>query len=118
MDLTTKTKLYRGTEYYVHIELQNNAIKLEPTANHVHCETTGKFWVYGYLIKKDTQVWKNSICNEVGRLSQGWKAHAETDTIDFILHKDKPKDVKSTYVRAVCDTRPHKSETHRTRLTV
>ena len=37
--------------------------------------------------------------------------------IDFIFRKDKPKYRNSTYVRAVCDIRPQKKETHRTRLT-
>ena len=41
--------------------------------------------------------------NELGRLSQGWKSHAGTDKIELIFHKDKPKDKRVTYVRAVCD---------------
>ena len=40
-----------------------------------------------------------------------------TDTIEFIFHRDKPKYRRSTYVRAVCDIRPQKTETHRTRIT-
>ena len=40
-----------------------------------------------------------------------------TDTIQFIFHKNKPKYIKSTYVRAVCNIRPRKTETRRTRLT-
>ena len=43
--------------------------------------------------------------------------HAETDKIYFIFHKEKPKDKKATYMRVVCDIRPQKIETHRTRLT-
>ena len=43
--------------------------------------------------------------------------NAGIDTIEFVLHKDKPKDRKSTYVRAFCNIRPHKTESHRTRLT-
>ena len=57
------------------------------------------------------------MCKKLGRLSQGWKAHASTDKIEFILHKDKPKDRRGTYMRAVCDIRPQKTETHKTRLT-
>ena len=33
------------------------------------------------------------------------------------LHKDKPKNRRETYVRVLYDIRPHKTETHRTRLT-
>ena len=65
----------------------------------------------------DPPVWTNSMCNELGRIYQGWKAHAGTDTIVFIFHKDKPKYRRVTYVRAICDIRPPKTETHRTRLT-
>ena len=43
--------------------------------------------------------------------------HAVTDTIEFIFHKTKPKNIKANYVRAVCDIIHHKAETHRTRLT-
>ena len=39
-----------------------------------------------------------------------------TDTIYFIFHKYKPKYRQANYVRAVCDVRPHKTETHRKRL--
>ena len=35
----------------------------------------------------------------------------------MIFHKDKPKDIRETYVRAVCDTIPQKIDTHKTRLT-
>ena len=52
-------------------------------------------------VKKDSPVWKNSIFNELGRLLQGCKTHAGTDTIEFIIHKDKPKYRKETYVREV-----------------
>ena len=47
--------------------------------------------ILGYrdLMKMDPTVWKNSICNELVRLSQGWKAHAGTDTNRSIFHKDK-----------------------------
>ena len=52
-------------------------------------------------------IWKNSICNELGRLYQGWGKHAGTDTIEFIFHKHNSKDRNSTYVRAVCDIITH-----------
>ena len=43
-------------------------------------------------------------------------AHSGTDTIEFIFHKYKPRDRKATYVRSVCNVRPQKTDTHRTRL--
>ena len=57
------------------------------------------------------------MCNKIGRLSQGWKEHAGTDTIKFIFHKDKPKDRRATNVRAVFDIPPQKTETRRKVLT-
>ena len=56
----------------------------------------------------DLPVCTNSMGNDIGRLSQGQTAHEGTDTIEFILHKEKPKDIKETYVRAVCDIQPPK----------
>ena len=90
---------------------------MEPVAHQITCETTGKILEYRDLVKMDAPVWKNSMCNELGRMYQGCKTHAGTDTIEFIFHKDKPNDRRATYVRAVCDIRPQKTKTHRTRLT-
>ena len=63
-------------------------------------------------------VWKYSMCNKRGRLSQDWIEHVGTDTIEFIFHKDKQKERSAIYVIAVCNIGPQKIETHRTRLTV
>ena len=45
------------------------------------------------------------------------KKHAESDIIEFILNKEKPKYRKAEYVRAVCNIIPHKTDNYRTRLT-
>ena len=66
----------------------------------------------------DPIVWTNSMCNELGCLSQGWKSHAGTETIEFIFHKYKPKDRREKYVRSTCNIRPQKTENYRTRLVV
>ena len=65
----------------------------------------------------DAPVWKNSMCNKLARLSQGWKEHTRTDIIEFIFQSDKLKERRATYVRAVCDIRPPKKDTHRKILT-
>ena len=57
------------------------------------------------------------MCNELGRLPQGGKTNSGTDTIEFVLHKDKSKEIKETYVKAVFDIRPQKPETNRTIFT-
>ena len=64
-----------------------------------------------------TPVWTNSMCNKLSRLSQGWKKHTGTDTIKFIFHKDKPKNRSATYVIALYNIQPQKTETCRKRLT-
>ena len=90
---------------------------MEPTENYIHCDTIGKNLGYIYLVKLDEPVWTNSMCNKLVLLSQGWKTHEGNGTIEFILHRDKPKYRRATYSRSVCDIRPQKTETHRTRLT-
>ena len=45
------------------------------------------------------------------------KKHAGTDKIDFILYKDKPKDIRATYVREACGIITQKAETNRTIIT-
>ena len=89
---------------------------MEQVEHHITCETTGKILGHRDLVRMDAPVWKKSICNELGRLSQHCKAHAGNDRIQLIFHKYKPKDRKETYMRAVCDIRPPKADTHRTRL--
>ena len=64
----------------------------------------------------DEPVWKNSMCNELGHLSQGWKKHTGNDKIYLILQKEKPKYRRITYVRSVCDIITQKKETRRTRI--
>ena len=65
----------------------------------------------------DAPVWTKSMCYKLGCLSQVRKEHTGADTIKFIFHKDKSKDRRATYVRAVCDIRPQKIETRRTKIT-
>ena len=85
--------------------------------NHINCKNTGGLLVYRDLVKMDASVWSNSMCNELGRLSQGEGKNAGADTIEFIFHKDKPKYRRAAYVRAVCNIRPQKKDNRRTRLT-
>ena len=84
---------------------------------HINCKTTAKILGYRYLLNTGEWVWTNSMCNKLGRLPQGWKKYAGTVTIELIFHKDKPKYVRETYVRAVCIIIPQKIETHRTIVT-
>ena len=73
---------------------------------------------YKQLIKsKDKAVWQSGMCNELGRLSQGFKSIKGKNTIFFIRKNKIPKSKRVTYARIVCATRPQKTETHRVRLT-
>jgi hypothetical protein len=68
---------------------------------------------------KTKAIWTKSAANEFGRLAQGVGGRISgTNTIQFIKHTDVPKDKVPTYARFVCDIKPHKTESHRTRITV
>ena len=101
--MTDTSITHTGSDCIDHIDPPKYTITVEPTAHHITYETTGKILGYRYLVKMDAPVCTDSMCNELGRLSQGWKAHAGTDTINYISHKDKPKEIRETYVRAVCN---------------
>ena len=90
---------------------------MEQIANHMNFETTEKILGYRDLVKNNAPVWTNSMCDEFGRLSQGLEKHAGNDTIEFIFHKDKRRERRAIYVRALYNIRRQKTETHRTRLT-
>ena len=117
MDVTDTAKSHICSEYIARIDPKKDKITVEPLAHHIHCETTGKILGYRDLVKMDVSVLKIIMCKKIGRLSQGWMEHSGTDIIEYIFHKEKPKDIKATYVRSVCDIRPQKTEAHITRLT-
>ena len=84
----------------------------------------GKAMEYRDLIKDPatSDIWANSMCNEIGRLAQGRKATGlkGTNTFKFIPFHEIPQDRKKdiTYAQIVVDYRPQKAEPHRTRITV
>jgi hypothetical protein len=98
----------------------NNPQLLEHHAYAVTDEATGEQLEYHHLLKhpKYRDIWLVSAANEFGRLAQGiggWVAG--TDTMFFIQKHQVPQGRKVTYPRVVCQIRPEKSETHRTRIT-
>ena len=83
---------------------------------------TGELLEYRHLIKKPEykKEWRFSFGNEIGRLAQGMPGRNDGTNTLFFIHKhevppDRWKDV--TYGRIVCNVRPQKAETNRTRLT-
>ena len=76
---------------------------------------TGKSMEYKDLIKHaDKQIqkiWKGSMCNELGRLTQGFKNKVKaTNCCEFIFHHDIPNDKRATYACIVAEIRPQKKE--------
>jgi hypothetical protein len=58
------------------------------------------------------------LSNELGRIYQGIRDIAGTDTAFFIDLKSIPKNRKITYGKLVCNFKPNKNENHGVRLTV
>jgi hypothetical protein len=58
------------------------------------------------------------LSNELGRICQGIRDVAGTNTAFFIDLYNIPKDRKTTYGKLVCDFKPNKTEKHRVGLTV
>mgnify|MGYP000683145821 FL=1 len=82
---------------------------------------TGLLAEYRELIQSTAKaIWENGMCNELGRLFQGFKPNkiVGTDTGRFIHPNDMPKGRKATYVRVLVAHRPQKTEENRVRLTV
>ena len=70
---------------------------MKPIETQINCKATGKILGYRDPVKIDAPVWTNSMCNELGRLYQGWVKHAVNDTIEFSFHKYKPRDRRATF---------------------
>jgi hypothetical protein len=58
------------------------------------------------------------LSNELGRICQGIRYVAGTNTAFFIDLNSIPKDRNITYGKLVCDFKPNRTEKHRVRLTV
>ena len=83
---------------------------------------TGELLEYWHLIKrpKYKDDWGYSFGNEIGRLAQGMPGRNNgTNTLFFIDRNEVPADrwKDITYGKIVCNVRPQKEETNRTRLT-
>ena len=78
---------------------------------------------YANIIKfpKLADIWKKSMCKELGNLSQGYGDTAGTNCIKWMTYeeiKKIPTDRVVTYTQIVCDERPHKSDPNKVRITV
>jgi hypothetical protein len=81
---------------------------------------TGKEMQYKDLMK-DPELgpsFEIGLSNKLGRIYQGNRDIAGTNTALFIDLKSIPKNRKITYGKLVCEFKPNKNEKHRVRLTV
>jgi hypothetical protein len=81
---------------------------------------TGKEMQYKDLVKDPDlgPLFEIGLSNELGRICQGIRDVAGTNTDFFIDLANIPKDCKITYGKLVCDFKPNKNENHWFRLTV
>ena len=83
---------------------------------------TGKKLEYRDLVKRPElrEQWMKSLANELGRLAQGIRDIAGTNTIFFIPKSDIPPERRKeiTYGRIGVAYKPDKLEKNRLRLTV
>ena len=89
--------------------------------NSVLDPTTGNTLEYRDLVKGPTATqWQKSFANELGRLTNGvgQRMPTGTNTMAFIPRHLVRKGKTVTYGNLVCDIKPNKTETHRSRLTV
>jgi hypothetical protein len=97
------------------IALRDNHWSRQHQANAIIHPTTGKEMEYTALMK-DPQLhplWTRGFGNECGRLFQGIRDIAGTDTCFFIKLTNITKDRNITYGKIVCDYKPHKKEKER-----
>jgi hypothetical protein len=102
------------------IALVDNHWSRQHLANAVVHPVTRKEMEYTALMK-DPQLqplWTRGFGNECGRLFQGIRDIAGTDTSFFIKLTNIPKDRKITYGKIVCDYKPHIKEKECVRLAV
>ena len=71
MDTKDTSKTHIGFDYIDHKDTKKDTITMEPLENYINCETNGKTLGYRHLVKMDAPVWTNSMCNKLGRLSEG-----------------------------------------------
>jgi hypothetical protein len=99
-----------GENHWTKTHMMNSVIN--------HC--TGKEMQYKVLMKDPDlrPSFEIGLSSELGRICQGIRDIAGTNTAFFIDLKIIPKNRKITYGELVCDFKPKKIEKHRVRLTV
>ena len=63
-------------------------------------------------------MWKRSLSNGLGRLVREIGKVVGNGTMQFIHRHEVPSDKNATYSNMICNVRPKKDDSYRTRLTV
>ena len=101
------------------IESNSSMIKtVTDTLHHIFDGSNKRLTIDSLINGNNQKVWKQSLSNELGRLSDGFNSIKGTNTIDFIRKESIPKHKNITYANMVCDHRPLKTEKYRVRLTI
>jgi hypothetical protein len=102
------------------IALGKNHWTTTPMMNAVIYPATGKEMQYKDLMKDPDlgPSFEIGLSNEVGRICQGIRDIAGTNTAFFVDLTNIPKTRKITYGKLVCDFKPNKTEKHWVILTV
>ena len=70
------------------------------------------------LLLENERIWKRSLSNEIGILTQGMHSFTGNDTMDFIPYSQVLKNKKVGCTKMVHDICLTKSEKYRARLTI
>ena len=71
-------------------------------------------------LSSGSKEWIQYCSNKMGRIAKGVRQHMlmGSNTIHFINPYDKPTNRSATYLRIMCEKKPHKEEKFRVRITV
>jgi hypothetical protein len=102
------------------IAFGKNHWKTTPMINAVIHTVTGKEMQYKDLMKDPDlgPLFEIGLSNQLGRICQGIREIAGTNTAFFVDLTSIPKDCNITYGKLVCDFKPNKTEKHQVRLMV
>ena len=97
--------------------MQSNIPDSSNQMNHIF-NSKGIKMSINQLIVEEPRTWKESVSNEIGRISQGVRNVKGNNFLVFIPRHKVPANKKVTYGNMICDFRPLKLDKFTVRLTV
>jgi len=82
------------------------------------CSPSGNKISIDSLIRDKPEIWRQSVSNELGRLTQCIADVHGNDTMEFVLKRKVPSHKQVTYANMVCDIPPKEDDIYRTWLAV